>query len=115
MFKSILFCCLAAIVSVPAWAATDAEIAQKCVSGAKRVASSGTELTYLAGGVLRGLKHTKKHDVTFEGTWDVKQGILHQHLTGETGSVSDASFPIRMDQSGRCLFTSNGSEHPLKK
>jgi hypothetical protein len=97
-----------------ALAATDEELAQHCVAGWSQVGPTGAHLSYLANGGVQGYFQNDKFLVTISGTWRVQNGALIWHNVTETGAVNDGSFPIRMDENGRCFrMLRSGEEKPM--
>ena len=101
------------VTILPAWAASDEELAQKCVAGYKAV--SGAEITYLSGGSLEGLLHKGSTNITIRGTWEVRNGVLTVHSQAEGGGQRINSFPIRMDDAGKCYINHGGTETLMEK
>ena len=117
MFRSLLLApCFFLAFSCGAWAASDDEIAQKCISGMKTVAPNGAQITYLSGGNLNGMIHAgPSANVGIHGTWEVKNGVLNFRSQVESGQVREGSFPVRMDDAGNCYMTAGGTEKPIQK
>jgi hypothetical protein len=115
MFKSLLAAAFVVTLAGPAWAASDDELAQKCITGMKTVAPNGAQISYLSGGGLEGLLRRGAQNIVIRGTWEVKNGVMTFHSQGETGPMVTNSFPVRMDASGKCFMTTPGGERPIEK
>lgn len=104
------------VFSLPALAATDQEIAQKCVVGWRWVAITELEFYYLPGGEVRGIRHDPKAITTFGGTWEVKNGALNQHTEADgTAAGRVNTFPIEMLPNGLCFVTTGGHKRLMWK
>ncbi len=115
MFRTALVFGLLAALPSAAYAASDNDLAQKCVPGMQALPPNGAVITYQAGGTLSGFRKVSPRTmVHIQGTWEVKDGVLTSHSSGGAGEVT-TSFPIRMDDAGKCYMTVDGTERPIQK
>jgi hypothetical protein len=104
-FQATVLASFIVVTTLPAWAASDDEIAQKCVVGTSAMAQNGAQISYLPGGVLQGLLSRGPNHIGFHGTWEVKNGQLHAHGVGDGGAVIEQTFSVGMDDAGKCLIS----------
>jgi hypothetical protein len=115
MFRLAFLAAISLIVSLPAFAATDDEIAQKCVVGMKLVTENRSELTFLSGGNVGGSSRSRGQLVAIHGTWSVKNGVLSYQIQTETGRMSSNSHRMRLDETGKCYVTTSAGEKAVTK
>jgi hypothetical protein len=115
MLRSALAATVSAIICFPALAATDDEIAEKCIVGAKTFGRNNAQVNYLPGKALNGSIRRMGSLVSLHGTWDVQNGVLTFKTEDEAGGISTGSYPVRMDDAGKCYLKKGGTEVPIKK
>ncbi|HWE71581.1 MAG TPA: hypothetical protein VG328_00365 [Stellaceae bacterium] len=119
MFKATaMAAALLSAAASSAFAATDEEIAQKCVVGWSWHASTGFQFTYLAGGDVQfyGRQTVAGYSplLTGHGTYEVKNGVLSQHTSVDGAAAArEISLPIEMLPSGACFITIAGHKRPM--
>ena len=103
------------VASGPVWAASDEELAQKCMAGANTVAPNGAQIHYNSGGTLDGFLTRGPQHIVIRGTWEIKNGVMTFHSQSEGGATATNSFPVRMDDAGNCFITTSAGEQPIHK
>jgi len=115
MLKAAFVTGLCVMIALPALAATDQEIAQKCVAGMRFQSDSGSELAFLPGGTVSGSKKTRNGMIAIHGTWQVKNGRLTYQTHSTSSYTSRFSHKIRLDGAGKCYMTTAKGERPIRK
>lgn len=115
MLKAAFVTGLCVMIALPALAATDQDIAQKCVAGMKLVTANSSDLTFLPGGNVSGSKNTRRGMVTIRGTWQVKDGVLIYETQSTSGYTNRISHKVRLDGTGKCYITTPDGERPIRK
>lgn len=108
---SLVLCFTAA----SAFAASDEDLAAKCVPGMKYTSGTGVEMIFLANGTLNGSGHAHGQLMAVRGNWQVKNGLLNFQTQSESGNKGKGAMHLRMDAAGKCYRMTPDGEKPFER